>query len=265
MLLIYLMLAFGISWAVWIPQASGVIAPGLLTAVAGVGPSIAGLILLYLDEGKVGLRDLAYRFISNGRRLRKWKLLCVLGPALCYLLGLAFYTLVSGVIPQLLDPAHVVTSPRQWYVGILVIPYIFVFSAFGEEIGWRGFVLPRLLIDWGSLRASLILGLCWFIWHLPLFWIAGNIHQKLPWAWFFLQIMGMSLLYTWIYLRTYGSMLIVLLFHASGNLAVQLLPVLPADVQGSTLPLWFAVILLWVIVAIILYRHGLDPQPNSMD
>ena len=71
LLLIYFILAFGIPWAVWIPQASGVIVPGILTVVAGFGPSIAGLILTYFDEGKEGLREIAYRLISNGRFL--WK------------------------------------------------------------------------------------------------------------------------------------------------------------------------------------------------
>jgi len=258
LLLIYFILAFGIKWAVWIPQASGVIVPGILTVVAGFGPSIAGLILIYFDEGKEGLHNTAYRLISNGRFLWKWMLLCVVAPVLCFLLGLAFYYLLCGEIPQLVDPAHVVTSPGQWYLGVLVFLYIFIFSALGEEIGWRGYALPRLLIDWGSLRASLILGICWFIWHLPLFWIAGNFHQQLPWTWFFLQIMGMSLLYTWFYHRTQGNLFIAMLFHTSGNAAVGLLPVLPADVQGSTLPLWITVIILWVIVAIILYRRSLD-------
>lgn len=63
---------------------------------------------------------MAYRLVSNMRFLWKWKLMYVLGPLLCFPLGLAFCHLVSGVIPQLLDPVHVVTAPGQWYMGILV-------------------------------------------------------------------------------------------------------------------------------------------------
>lgn len=262
LLLIYFSLAFAISWAVWIPLAKGVTLPGFLSVLAAFAPSIAGLILTYIDEGKEGLRNLACRLLSPAGIRWKWVLLCVLGPAICFLLGLGFYSLLSGEIPQLLDPAHIVTSPGQWYLGIIVFVYIFVFTALGEEIGWRGYALPLLLIDGSSLRASLILGFCWFIWHLPLFWIAGDFHQQLPWTWFFLQIMGMSLLYTWFYHRTKGSLFIAMLFHTSGNAAVGLLPVLPADVQGSTLPLWFAIILLWAILVVILYRRAIEPEPN---
>ena len=129
LLLTYFTLATAISWAVWIPQASGALVPGFLSILAGFSPSVAGLILIYLEEGKPRLRHLACRLLSNGRIRWKWMLLCVLGPALCFLLGLAFNYLLRGEIPQLLDPAHVVKSPGQWYLGIFVFLYIFFFTA----------------------------------------------------------------------------------------------------------------------------------------
>jgi membrane protease YdiL (CAAX protease family) len=150
-----------------------------------------------------------------------------------------------------------VTSLEQWPLVIVVFVYIFVFTALGEEIGWRGFVLPRLLNRFSPFTASIILGLVWTIWHLPLFWISGDFHQQLPFSWFLLQIFGSTFIYTWLFNRTNGSLMVALVFHTSSNAAVGLLPILPADNGGSLQPLWLVVALLWVLVGIIIWFERL--------
>jgi hypothetical protein len=88
----------------------------------------------------------------------------------------------------------------------------------GEELGWRGYLLPRLLIRHRAVAASLILGLYWWLWHLPSVWTAGGALEGQP-PWLLLaDLLAKSLFFTYVFLGTQGSVLIAILLHASTNL-----------------------------------------------
>jgi uncharacterized protein len=243
--------AYALSWLIWIPQAAGVQGLGVLTLLAGCVPSLMGVLFIYLESGKAGLERLFSR-LTRWYLHWKWYLVALGGPVSIFLLALTANSLLGGPTPQYLDPAHIITRPGQWYLGFVVFAWVFVFSALGEEIGWRGYALPHLTAYFGNLRASLLLGIIWGFWHLPLFFIASNFHANIPFTWFLLQIVASSILYTWLIKQSRESLLIALLFHTAGNVAVGLLPVLPADVGGSMTPLWLAVGLEWFAVALVL-------------
>lgn len=86
-------------------------------------------------------------------------------------------------------------------------------GAFGEELGWRGYALPRLQAGRSALAASLILGVLWAAWHLPLF-ATGVWGQPVPHS---LTILALTIPYTWLFNKTNGSVLLVMLFHGSFN------------------------------------------------
>lgn len=88
-------------------------------------------------------------------------------------------------------------------------------SSMGEEPGWRGYALPRLQPQENRLRASLVLGTLWGLWHLPLWLTRGNSAQETYIGWHFLELLATSVLFTWVYNNTQGSLLLALLFHAS--------------------------------------------------
>jgi membrane protease YdiL (CAAX protease family) len=88
----------------------------------------------------------------------------------------------------------------------------------GEELGWRGYALPRLLASRSALSASLILGVLWGAWHLPTFLAPGTPQYGLPFSAYVLLTTAYSVLFTWIYLHTRGSVLIATLFHGAINL-----------------------------------------------
>ena len=102
-------------------------------------------------------------------------------------------------------------------IGIFVYQLLIVW---GEEIGWRGYALPRLQKKLHPLLASLVLGILWGIWHLPYFLIEGSVHQKMGLPFFILATIGYTLLYTWIYNGTKGSVLLICLLHAANNTTV---------------------------------------------
>jgi len=96
----------------------------------------------------------------------------------------------------------------------------FLTSAMAEEFGWRGYVLPRFQSRWNALTSSIILGILWASWHYPgIFIPKAYLYQRNVWE-FTGWIILCSVIYTWIFNNTKGSILAVCLFHAMVNTAV---------------------------------------------
>src|SRR5215212_8607981 len=100
------------------------------------------------------------------------------------------------------------------FFGISIFPG----SALGEEIGWRGYVLPRLQSRMSALSASFIIAPIWALWHLPLWLQGGPVHTPTVYAAFVVSAFALSVLLTWVYNSTGGSLLMVVLLHATVNL-----------------------------------------------
>jgi CAAX protease family protein len=131
----------------------------------------------------------------------------------------------------------------------------------GEEPGWRGFALPRLLARRNALVASLVLGLLWAAWHLPLLWTEGSPNYQQPVWLLFLDLPAKSVLFTWVFLRTRGSALLAVLFHASTNLFA-ISPIMAAT-GGVSCPVTAAASK-WVLVLVLVAwsATGLTRRPS---
>jgi membrane protease YdiL (CAAX protease family) len=134
----------------------------------------------------------------------------------------------------------------------------------GEELGWRGYALPRLTAHLGLAGASILLGGLWALWHSPLFFLpnTGSTGQSFPV--YLLQVTALSVAMSWLYWKTEGSLLLVMLMHASVNNTTG---IVPAAVAGATTPLtfrgslvaWATIGLSWAIAALLLPRmRGAD-------
>lgn len=137
----------------------------------------------------------------------------------------------------------------------------------GEEIGWRGFALPRLADRLGLGGASIVLGAIWAAWHLPLFFMAGTGSECQSFPIYLLQVAALSVAMTWLYWKTGGSLLLVMLMHASVNNTTGLVP---AAVSGATDPFafsgslvaWVTAALSWLIaVPLLLSMRGAEIGP----
>ena len=211
--LAYFTIAFGWSWllaaALIINTGSKVItaptpafiALGLLCNVA---PSIAAFIVTGILKGKEGTQRLKARFKQkSGKGLLLLTLLPV--PAV-----LIITTLVS----------HFSIMP---YSFALNLPLLFIgliwplFSSFGEEFGWRGFVLPRLLKRFRPLSAGVLLGLIWSLWHVPMEYISykdyGVYIIPVFLVFNFMNLTIQSILMTCIYIKSKGSLKLMVLYH----------------------------------------------------
>jgi membrane protease YdiL (CAAX protease family) len=224
-------LAFAVSWAVWIPTAlASASSPSLALALFPLGlfgPALAAMGLTVFFGGRAGFR----RFVGPVLKWRagvQWYLVVVLGPA-------AMVWVAAGL-------SAILGAPTAGFGGSqipLAIPAYVLFlvlEATGEEIGWRGYALPRLQADHSALTSALIVGVAWALWHLPLFFIAGLPQTFLPFVPFLVWIVSQSVVFTWVYNGTRGSLLFAIALHAAINLSVQLFSIMPAQEPDPTLP-----------------------------
>jgi membrane protease YdiL (CAAX protease family) len=235
-LLSFYLLSFAITWIIWLPAAAGT--AGLLPfhvplAVDGaayfLGPPLAAGVALYAAEGWDG----GHALLS---RLRDWRI-----GAGWYAFGLLWRPAVAAAALALMAALGAQPPPLHgpWH---LVIP-LYLLTALanivfyiGEEIGWRGYALPRLQARHGPLVAGALIGLMAGLWHLPAFFIAGHPQYGTPIAPFMIWMVALSIVFTWLYNRTGGSLLPVALLHGAINSADVVFPGVPLLLEvGVTL------------------------------
>jgi uncharacterized protein len=212
-LISFFVLTYAAAWLLWAPLVIfGDRLPGplafVLLMLGSFMPSAVAVLLVAMLRGRSGVRTLLGRLL-RARIGLGWYLAAVAlaVPALC---AVWVSTLLGGPTPVV-----AATIPA---VVVSFLFSIFPGSAVGEELGWRGFALPRLQTRHNALAASLIVGAAWGIYHFPLFLLGSPIR---PFALFLPFAIGsviMSIFYTWMYNGTGGSLLIVVLLHATTNL-----------------------------------------------
>ena len=156
-----------------------------------------------MTEGGAGIRRLLARFRVRRADL-PWLAVATLLP-----LALTVPTWLLGSLTGSLDFRLTPLSAVSFVIAVLIV---------GEEVGWRGFALPYLLRRQSALVASLVLGVIWALWHLPNFLLPGYPHRGLPIPAFVLMVAAYSILFTWLYGRTAGSLTVAVVFHAAINL-----------------------------------------------
>jgi membrane protease YdiL (CAAX protease family) len=108
-------------------------------------------------------------------------------------------------------PEHTAAQLAGWPSAVLLLPVYFALFGAAEELGRRGFALPLLLASSSPLTASLLLGVVWSLWHLPVVLSDPVLRTPVP---FLLAVLPASVLFTWLFLHTRGSVLLAVLFHA---------------------------------------------------
>lgn len=213
LLRIYLWLAFGITWGMGgLALLGGEIGPGRPTPLhplyyaAAFGPSIAGVLMAGATEGRAGVRRLLARVVPRGSSVPWYGAVLVGFPAL------------NLVAARLLAPGFLAHLP-EWHRLLILLPVTLVTDTgpLGEEFGWRGFFLPRLLQRRLPLAAALITGVIWWAWHLPTFFIPALSQHRLSIAVFLLNSVALSVIMTWLYQRTRGDLLLMILVHLAAN------------------------------------------------
>lgn len=213
--------------------------PEILRICVGYGFVVASLVMTGLTLGTAGVKDLLRRFLI-WRVPLFWYVIVLLGYALIDLAAIGIHSVATGNMPDFNRAmANQISGPsiNIW----LFAPAFWLFNvvANGEEIGWRGYALPRFQARSSALVASLIVGFFWAIWHVPKYLVADNTESFTLAA---TTMIARSLVCTWVYNNTRGSLLLLTLFHASGNAAFVCLPIAPSAV-GSYVPFGISVVL----------------------
>ena len=221
----------------------------MLNVVAIAGPSLAAL-LLSIGLGRPALRTLLAGFSPSRLRGPWWAVALVL-PLLMMVVAIAVSVALLGApTPQL----------TGGLVGVLLVEFVrilFLGGPLGEELGWRGFALPRLQQRRTALTSSVLLGLVWGLWHIPLYIVPGTGQYELlrtgtspafAIGGFVGWTIGLSVLFTWLFNQTQGSLIVVILFHAAVNLAA----FLPAAVGSGGAASLLNVLLTWIAAIVVL-------------
>ena len=199
-LVVYYVIACVVTWS--LASLAGI--SFFLVLLALFGPAVAALLVSLARGGVAGARELVQRaFIW--RVHPKWYAAAVAIPLLHVLAALVLERALGRPAP--LDLGDFSTT--SLILGVLVV---------GEELGWRGYLLPRLLERFTPLSASLIVGVLWGLWHLSVFLTPAFPHSERSFPLFMISTTVYSVWFTWLLLRTRGSVLLATLFHASLNL-----------------------------------------------
>jgi len=234
----------------------------VLVLLASNVPSVVGIVLTAVLLGRGAVRKLLGRLLI-WRVNPFWYLAVILGPVVLAGGAAAFDTLLGG-------PTLSLGMPLLG-VAFLLAFSIFPGSALGEEIGWRGYALPRLQARRSALGASLIIGPIWALWHLPL-WLTGE-PGRTPnlYAAFVVSTIALSVILTWVYNGTGGSLLLVILLHATFNLPITL--VIQQLGSRATVPilLYFGLSVVAAIVVVIVVgphhhsrKHSKQEEPSEI-
>jgi membrane protease YdiL (CAAX protease family) len=265
-LIAFFVLAFAIAWAILIPNvlaSYGLIsipAPVAFLLVMGYGPTIAAVVVSGVLGGRTEIGRLLKRLLVWRVGWTWWAITLFLNGAI--ILGaLGLYALLGNEVPAFpeLGPGLLVE---------VLLTFLLVALINGEEIGWRGFALPRLQARYGVLATVAVLGVLETLFHLPIFFNNGPSdaggQNGTPFGAFLVSSVLAVFLFVWLYDHTRGSLLIATFFHASMNAWSNILP-FPAT---SASFFWLLALAQAVAVAGVLVVSGtrwmrVDPESDS--
>jgi CAAX protease family protein len=217
---LFFAITFGLSWLLWIPFVVSGREVSLFAIAGGAfAPTFVGILLTSLRGNR---RDFWMRVVSFRQIGGRWYAVIFLLFPVIVALSLFIDFCIGGTFYSLKSAVSTVVHP------ISLLAFIVMMLGGGplaEELGWRGYALDRLQLRWSALTSSLMLGLLWGLWHLPLFFMKGTTQNEMGllslrfWM-FFVQVLALSVLFTWVYNNTGRSILSAILMHFMANSSI---------------------------------------------
>ena len=247
----HLALTFAITWSCWIPIANGLRldspAMQLLLYLGVFAPALAALALTALQDGREGVGRLVARIFPVRVAARWW----------AFALGYTAAVKLTAALLHRLVSGH---WPRFGMEPLLLLPFAIAVSTpvqAGEELGWRGYALPRLAARFGLARASLLLGVVWALWHLPLFFVRGTDTFGQSFVVYAVQVVAISVAMAMLYARSEGGLFLPMLFHAAVNNTKDIVPSGSPGAHDvfsphASLEAWLGAVVIWASTALIL-------------
>ena len=243
-LIIFFVLAFVIGWLAYIPIFLHYASSTPSAFIFLFSPALAALITSALINGITGIKELLGRYWIWKFNVKWYFLALLLLPAIF---------LIAAVI-SFRTNLEALWTGSPWYFLVASFGFLMFINS-GEEIGWRGFALPRLQsVIKHPLVAGIVLGAIWGIWHLPIY--LDPEQSSFPLILFLLFIMGISIIYSLLFNNTRGSLLMATILHASTDIAPRFM-----QIAKFTPASWLIVVVLTWISAMILYYATKNSAP----
>ncbi|OGU03718.1 MAG: hypothetical protein A2W29_05060 [Gemmatimonadetes bacterium RBG_16_66_8] len=262
-LLTFFLLTYAVMWAAFLTVAGAGIsarspAGMVLLYLGAFSPSIVALSLTARTEGGAGVRALVAR-VFQGNVAARWYVFAASYIVVIKLTVALIHRVGAGGWPRF--------GEQPWYIIPVAIAFSTPFQA-GEEIGWRGYALPRLARRFGLARASVLLGLVWAFWHVPQFFIPESDTYGQSFTVYVLQVTAISVAMAWLWAHTNGSLLPVMVLHSAANNSKDIVPsALPGAgdmlALNASLVAWLTVTLLWLCAGYFLVRMPRSPSAGA--
>jgi membrane protease YdiL (CAAX protease family) len=252
----FFVLAYGISWLAWAPlwlPAFGVDCLPKVPyhhALGALGPIAAAFLVSGVETGRAGTGDLLRRMASWRGRLG-WMAVACVAPFALLALAMAGASIIGGEHVALARLGRSREFPE--FSAAAFIAYNIASFGYGEEVGWRGFVLPRLQARHSALVSALLVTLGWALWHAPLFlYRPGYTGMNVAGiaGWLFSLVTG-SVLLTWLYNGSRGSLLMAAIFHAAIDVVFTSESSSPIVVNAAG-----ALITVWGVIVVVVAGPG---------
>jgi membrane protease YdiL (CAAX protease family) len=251
----YVLLAYGITWLIAIPLVlsyNGWISlqiPLALHYILPFGPLLAALIVSRIAGGSMGLREILKR-MSKWRVGLIWLAIAIFSVWGLYLLSSTLLLLVGQPWPDIGIFGQVMYLPYLTIVGSWFL-WVFTFGI-GEETGWRGFLLPNLQSKYNALTSAIIVSIIWAGWHIPMFLYNENLRAMGVFGTIFwvVGLMFGSVLLTWLYNSTKGSILMTAIWHGTFNLFTAA----AGQAAATTSAMISMFVMVLVVLIVIVYR-----------
>jgi len=258
-IVIFFSLTFLVSWSLFFAAArvSGTAQSGSPFSTLGYAiyligvftPALVAIFLSWREQRRVGVIALLSQVLRVPSHFA-WYLFAVSYFVVIKLLAALIYRLVAGGWP---------VFGHDSFVLVVAAVIFSTPSQAGEELGWRGFALPRLSNHFGLPLASLVLGMIWAVWHLPFFFLSGADKFGQSFPVYLLSVVALSVAMAWLYWRTRGSLLLVMLMHSAVNNTTNIVPsTLPSarnvwSIHASPIA-WTSTALLWLLAIYFLIQ-----------
>ena len=260
MLILFFVITFLVAWLFFI---TGSLISGnahlsalsrLLIFIGAISPGLVAVSLTAITKGGEGVKLLINKISFKDTGIT-WYIFAI--SFIAFIKGLAalIFFLLYGSWPQF--------GTTPWYVMLFAIAVSMWVQA-GEEIGWRGYALPLMSKKFGLAMASILLGIIWATWHLPLFYItaADTFNQSFPV--YLLQVTGLSVIMAWLFWKVDGNLLPLMVFHAAINNTKDIVPsaskasATPFTLNASPIG-WISLALIWVAALYAIFAMTRKP------
>ncbi len=215
----------------------------VLLICGGCSPTFVGLAMVLITYNKAEKIEYFRRCYQVKRIKASWWLFILLIFPAIFAVSILIDKLMGGVSPEMINLKFVLQNPVS-FIPLLLIS--FMSGPFAEELGWRGYALEPLLQRFGFIKASLLLGVIWCVWHLPLYFMKetwhGQMGFRLSGFWMFLLMtLGMTVIMSFVFVKTKHSILSAVMLHLCSNFTAQLLAKTSDNVEVFRSALTFAV------------------------